>query len=112
MQHGQNIVKRHPPQSASRLPVDNKKVAEYAHDLQIGLSRVSIPDFEQLPLVGMAAIVALHIRGLGAIEYGTLKQVAEYHFDIPAMVLRQVLNLLAEVEYVKLVTEGNTLKTV
>lgn len=92
--------------------MDDKQVAEYAHDLQIGLSRVSIPDFEQLPLVGMAAIVALHIRGLGAIEYGTLKQVAEYHFDIPAMMLRQVLNLLAEVEYVKLVTEGTTLKSI
>ena len=92
--------------------MDDKKIAEYAHDLQVGLSRTSIPDFEQLPIIGMAGIVALHIRGLGEIVYGTLKYVAEYHFEIPAMVLRQVLGILAEVEYVKLVTEGTTIKAV
>jgi hypothetical protein len=94
------------------LGMEAKEIAEYAHDLQVGLSRTSIPEFEQLPLIGMAGIVALHIRGLGEIEYGALKYVAEYHFDIPAMVLRQVLTVLAEVEYAKLLTEGTTVKKV
>ena len=91
---------------------DSAELAEFAHDLQSSLHRTSIPEFDHLPMVGMAAIVALHLRGLGEIDYGVLKQVSEHYFDVPAMVLPQVLDVLADVEYVTLVTIGKSIRTV
>lgn len=86
--------------------------AEFAHDLQIGLARKSVPEFDQLPLIGMAAKLAINIRGLGEIEGPVLRQVADHFFDIPAMVLQPALDILAQVEYVQLITAGKTLKSV
>jgi hypothetical protein len=91
---------------------NSQQVAEFAHDLQASLSRTSVPEFDQLPLVGMAAILALHLKGLGEIRYAVLKQVSEHFFDVPAMVLPQVLEVLAEVEYISLVTAGKTIHSV
>lgn len=91
---------------------DYKRQAELAHDLQLGIARTSVPDFDEMPMVGMAAILAIHLRGLGEIEYGVLRQVAEYFFDIPAMVLERPLKILAEVGYVDLVSSGKTIKKV
>jgi hypothetical protein len=90
----------------------NLQKAEFAHDLQIGLSRKSVPEFDQLPLIGMAAKLAMNIRGLGEIDASVLRQVADHFFDIPAMVLQPALAILDEVEYVQLVTSGKTLKSI
>lgn len=86
--------------------------AEFAHDLQVGLARKSVPEFHQLPLVGMAAKLAINIRGLGAIDANVLRQVADHFFDIPAMVLQPVLDVLAQVEFVQLITTGKTISSV
>ncbi len=91
---------------------NNTKNAELAHDLQLGIARTSIPDFQHLPFIGMASILAIHIRGLGEINYGILRQVADHFFDIPAMVLDQPLKILQELGYVTLITEGKSIKTV
>jgi hypothetical protein len=90
----------------------NLQKAEFAHDLQIGLSRKSVPEFDQLPLIGMAAKLAMNIRGLGEIDASVLRQVADHFFDIPAMVLQPALAILDEVEYVQLVTSGKTLRSI
>ena len=87
-------------------------IAELAHDLQTGLGRTSIPDFDRLPIVGMASILALHIKGLGEIEYGVLRQVSDHFFDIPAVALPQVLDVLEEIEYLTLIKSGKSIKTV
>lgn len=87
-------------------------IAELAHDLQTGLGRTSIPDFDRLPIIGMASILALHIKGLGAIEYGVLRQVSDHFFDIPAVALPQVLEVLEEIEYLTLIKSGKSIKTV
>ena len=42
--------------------MEGRKIAEFAHDLQSGLSRHTVPQFNRLPFVGMASIVAMHIR--------------------------------------------------
>ena len=85
------------------MKTDNTKNAELAHDLQLGIARTSIPDFQQLPFIGMASILAIHIKGLGEIDYAVLRQVADHFFDIPAMVLDQPLKILEDVGYVALV---------
>ncbi|RGF31651.1 hypothetical protein DW076_17450 [Clostridium sp. AF46-12NS] len=41
-----------------------------------------------------------------------MKPVADYYFDIPAMVLPQVLSVMEEVRHVSLVSEGKTIKKV
>lgn len=90
----------------------NEAKAEFAHDLQVGLARSSVPEFGELPLVGMAAKLAVNIRGLGAIPGEVLRQVADHFFDIPALALRPVLDILAEIGYVDLITSGKTLNSV
>jgi hypothetical protein len=76
----------------------NQEKAEFAHDLEVGLARKSVPEFDQLPTIGMAAKLALNIKGLGEIDGPVLRQVADHFFDIPAGMLNSVLDVLAEVE--------------
>jgi hypothetical protein len=51
------------------MTIRDTKNVELSHDLQLGIARNSITDFQQLPFMGMASILAIHIRGLGAIDY-------------------------------------------
>lgn len=90
----------------------NLEKAEFAHDLQVGLARASVPEFAHLPLVGMAGKLALNIRGLGEIRAEILRPVADHYFDIPALALQPVLEILAHVGYAQLVTTGKTLNSI
>ena len=45
---------------------------------------------------------------LGEIDYGVLRQVADYFFDIPSLALPEVVRILAEIEYVQLISTGPT----
>lgn len=94
------------------MTVSNVEKAEFAHDMQVGLSRKSVPEFENLPLIGMAGKLALNIRGLGAIDGPVLRQVADHFFDIPAATLPLVLDILAEIEYIQIIREGKSIKSV
>ena len=84
------------------------RIAEFAHDLQTGLAHTRVPQFDRLPIVGMASIVALHIRGLGEIPYDTLRQVADFYFDVPGSALPEVLRVLEEIGYVQLISRSAT----
>ena len=44
------------------------------YDLHAGLSSVQVPDFDQLPLIGMAATLAIHLKGLGEVPYELLRR--------------------------------------
>lgn len=92
--------------------ISNLQKAEFAHDLQVGLARKSVPEFDHLPIIGFAGKLALNIRGLGEIDAQVLRQVADHFFDIPASLLSSVLEVLAEVEHVQLIKEGKTIKKV
>jgi hypothetical protein len=83
-----------------------------AHDITVCLERTSVPEFEQLQQVGLATRLALHLRGVQAVKYELVKKVAVYLLDFPSQAVRPVLELLAEAEFVQLVTEGRTIKTV
>jgi hypothetical protein len=95
------------------MTVPNNQVkAEFAHDLQVGLARASVPEFAHLPLIGMAGKLALNIRGLGEIKAEVLRPVADHYFDIPALALQPVLEILAEIGFVQLITTGKTLNSI
>jgi hypothetical protein len=43
----------------------SRKIAEFAYDLHSGLASHQIPEFDDLHVVGMAATLAVHIKGSG-----------------------------------------------
>jgi hypothetical protein len=87
-------------------------IAARAHEIQTGLGATEVPEFDTLRAVGMAVRLALHIQGLPTLNYETLRLVANHFLSIPSVALRRIVELLAEVEFVKLQTEGKSIKAV
>src|SRR5258705_5646600 len=85
---------------------------EIAFDLQTGLGRLDVPEYDSLRIVGMAAVLAIHLKGLDEVAYEVLRKVSDHYFDIPSYALKSVLEVLAETELVRLITEGKTTKKV
>lgn len=88
------------------------ELAVRCHEIQVGVGTTEVPEFHQLSLIGMAVRLALHIRGLPAIRYEVLELVAYHFLDISRFAVEKVIELLAELEFVKLGKEGKTIKTV
>ena len=91
---------------------DSAEVAARCHEIQTGLGTTEVPEFEQLAIIGMAVRLALHIRGLPGIPFEIVKLVGYHYLGIPTVAMRTVLEVLDEVEFVRLGTEGKTIKTV
>lgn len=89
-----------------------RETAEFAFDLHAGLSSLRISEFDRLPVVGMAAALAIHIKGLGDIEFEVLRKVSDHHLGIPSFALREVLHLLEEIEFVRIFSTGQTIRTI
>ncbi|MFN6531113.1 hypothetical protein [Nostoc sp. ChiSLP03a] len=94
------------------MSLTKKQVAEFAFDIQNGVGRTDIPDFDILRNVGMAASLAVHIRGLGEIDYEVLRKVSDHYFDIHSFALPNVLTILAELEFIQLITSTTKIKKV
>ena len=88
------------------------ELAARCHEIQVGLGTTEVPEFDQLSLIGMAVRLALHIRGLPAIPFEVVKLVGYHYLEVPPLAAKRVVELLAEIEFVKLGTEGKTIKTV
>lgn len=84
-----------------------KKLIELAHDIQTGLGSIDVPDFDQMRIMGMAATLAIHIRGLGEIDYELLRKVSDHYFSIPSFALKEVVIVLAEIEYIQIAKKGS-----
>lgn len=85
---------------------------EHAYDLHAGLGGARVPEFDQLETVGMAATLALHIKGLAPIDFDLLRKVSDHFIGIPSFALRPVLEILEEAGFVKLLTSGKSIKSV
>lgn len=94
------------------MTLTNKQIAEYAFDLQVGLEGADVPEYDASKMIGMAAVLAVNLRGLPEVQYGTLRLVAARHFGIRSEVVDSVLHMLADLELIKLVTAGGTIKSV
>lgn len=90
----------------------SKKIAEFAYDLHSGLATTRVPEFDDLQLIGMAATLSVHIKGLGDIEYEVLRKVSDHLMSIPSIALEKVLRLLADVGFVKLTESGRRIEKV
>lgn len=84
--------------------MNKKQVAEFAFDIQTGLGRSDAPEFDRLRTIGMAASLAVHIRGVGEIPYEVLRKVSDFYFDIPSYALRDIIEVLEEVEFIDVVS--------
>ncbi|MXW50611.1 MAG: hypothetical protein F4X81_16405 [Gammaproteobacteria bacterium] len=80
-----------------------KEIAEFAFDLHTGLGSYDVPDFDDLKLIGMAATLSIHIRGLGEIPYEVLRKVSDHLMKIPSIALEPILLVLNDLEFVQLV---------
>lgn len=98
-----------PASSPSTLLADT---AARCHEIQVCLGDVEVPEFEAVLEIGMAVRLALHLRGLAAIPYEVVRLVAAHYLGIPAMAVQRIVLLLAEVEFVAIQKEGNTIKAV
>src|ERR1700687_1047667 len=90
----------------------SRQIAELAYDLHAGLAALQVPEFDDIQTVGMAATLAIHIKGLEEIEYEVLRKVSDYYMSIPSYALEKVLTLLEEIEFVRLVTSGKKIQRV
>lgn len=91
------------------MSIQGKQLAEYASDVQTGLGLYQVPEYGSLRLVGMAALLAINLRGLDDIPYEILSMVSDHRFDIPNTSLPTVLRLLQDVGMVKLYEQGRAI---
>lgn len=89
-----------------------KETAEFAYDLHAGLASLAVPEFDQLALIGMAATLAVHLKGLGDVEYEVLRKVSDHFMHIPSHALKSVLTMLEEIGYVRIDSTGRTINKI
>lgn len=92
--------------------MDKKIAVARCHEIQLAIRDKEVPRFESIPEIGMAVQLALHIRGLPIIEYEILKLVASAMLGIPRLVVDRIVELLAEIEFVRVQRDGNRIKAV
>jgi hypothetical protein len=88
------------------------EISVRSHDIAVCLEQTTVDEFEILHRLGMAVRLALHLRGVQAVKYDIIKKVAVYLLDIPTTAVASVVELLAEAEFVQLVKEGKSIKTI
>ena len=93
-------------------PSERAIAASRCYEIQTNLGTKEVHEFETIPEIGMAIQLALHIRGLPLINYDTLKLVAGHYLKIPGLVIERIVRLLAEIEFLRLQTEGTSIKAV
>src|SRR5690606_17307253 len=93
-------------------PQEPAVTAARCHEIQVSLATHEVPEFEAIPLIGMAVRLALHIRGLPPFDFEVLKLVASHYLAIPSIVVERIVRILAEVEFVRLQQQGSTIKRI
>ena len=88
------------------------EISSKCHDIQVSLGMKEVPDFEKIPMIGMMMNLAIHLRGLPLINYNVLRLVASEYLGIHSMLVQQVALNLAEIEFVRLDKEKETIKSI
>jgi hypothetical protein len=110
-QDSQRTAEKSPPKSGIGIEKPSGAIlAVRCHDVTVSLGNKQVGDFDQLVLLGMAVRLALHQRGVEAVSHETLRLVGLHLLHIPPTTLSLVVDLLAEVEFVKVGKEGKNIK--
>ncbi|MFQ3283131.1 hypothetical protein [Reinekea sp.] len=88
------------------------KIAEFSYDIHSSLGEYETPEFDYLKTLGMAATLAVHIRGLGEISYEVLKLASFHYFKIPSFALDKVIDILSELEFVDVLGPKKKIKSI
>ncbi|MBE2991651.1 hypothetical protein IFR23_06430 [Sphingomonas sp. CFBP 13603] len=89
-----------------------KRLAEFASDIQTGVGAFEVGEFDDLRMIGMAASLAVQLRGLPELDYLILARVSDSLFNIPAVALKPVLRMLSEAGMLRLYEVGRTITKV
>jgi hypothetical protein len=92
--------------------MDKEIAVARCHEIQLAIRDKEVARFESIPEIGMAVQLALHIRGLPAIEYERLKLVASTILWIPRLAVDRIVELLGEIEFVKIIRDGKRVKSI
>lgn len=92
--------------------MDIRSAVELAHDVQLGLGSLDVPDFDRMRTMGMASTLAMHIRGLGEIPFEVMRKVSDHYFDIPSFALREVIEILEEIGFVQVSRKGKSIDSI
>ncbi|WP_413458848.1 hypothetical protein [Herbaspirillum huttiense] len=92
--------------------MDRKIAVARCHEIQLAIKDREVPRFERIPEIGMAVQLALHIRGLPIVDYERLKLVASTMLGIPRLSVDRIVDLLAEIEFVKIQKTGKKIETI
>lgn len=92
--------------------MDSKIAAARCHEIQLATRDKEISRFEAIPEIGMAVQLALHIRGLPLVDYDQAKFVSASLLGIPRLAFDRIINILAEVEFVRIGGGGVVPKTI
>jgi hypothetical protein len=82
--------------------------SEIAFDLHAGLTEYDVPELMELRLVGMAATLAIHIKGLAPIPIEVLRAVSGLYWGIQSYALDGALKILREAGFVRLIGTPRT----
>jgi hypothetical protein len=82
------------------------------HEIQLATKDKEVARFESIAEIGMAVQLAMHIRGLPMIDYEMLKLVASTMLGIPRLAVDRIVELLAEIEFVRIYRDGKRIKGV
>jgi hypothetical protein len=98
--------------SAPSQTLNNANIGLRCHDVHQGMANVDvrsayIAEIETTRLVGMAANIAVNIRGQDVVENGeALKKIAAQELGVDGLNFRSVLDLLQEADMVTLRAVG------
>jgi hypothetical protein len=92
--------------------MDKKIAVARCHEIQLAIKDKEVPRFESIPEIGMAVQLALHIRGLPLIDYELLKLVGSTMLGIPRLAVDRIVDLLGEIEFVRIQRDGKRIKFV
>ena len=101
----------------SKSKLEPLKIGLRAQDIQTGLQDVELgalaAETKNIRLVGMAERLAIHIRGIDVIDdYRMLEYIASQFGIEPLGVLPRVLELLQDLNWVRVEKRGNSIKKV
>ena len=92
--------------------MDREKIAEFSYDLHSALGEYETPELDYLKTLGMAATLAVHVRGLGEIQYEVLKLASYHYFKIPSFALDKVLDILSDLEFVDIMGSKKRIRSI
>lgn len=88
------------------------EVAVRSHDILVASGTARASEFEAVTNIGAAVRLAVNLRGMPAVSYALLREVAVHRLGLQPGEVRPALVLLAEAEMVNLDTDGQTIRTV